>query len=238
MSMSVLFFFFFQAEDGIRDYKVTGVQTCALPICLALPRAGVGVGALAAHRQAAAVADAAVGADVHEALDVHRDLAPQVALDLQLALDDLAHPRRLLVRPRLDPLVAVDVGLLEDVDRGGLADPVDIRDRNLPPLLPRQIHSRHSRHITLLGLARAPALPAQSLSWCCPGGGIGGGHAGPLRSSRYPCRCLCRGFLQMIRTTPRRLTILQCSQRTLTDGRTFTDSPRFSQRRLASGCGS
>src|ERR671911_1804642 len=27
------FSFFFQAEDGIRDYKVTGVQTCALPIC-------------------------------------------------------------------------------------------------------------------------------------------------------------------------------------------------------------
>src|SRR2546427_12848913 len=28
-----LFFFFFQAEDGIRDLTVTGVQTCALPIC-------------------------------------------------------------------------------------------------------------------------------------------------------------------------------------------------------------
>src|SRR5205807_4405345 len=27
-------FFFFQAEDGIRDYKVTGVQTCALPISI------------------------------------------------------------------------------------------------------------------------------------------------------------------------------------------------------------
>src|SRR5687767_15192661 len=27
------FFFFFQAEDGIRDKLVTGVQTCALPIC-------------------------------------------------------------------------------------------------------------------------------------------------------------------------------------------------------------
>src|SRR5689334_25156842 len=27
------FFFFFQAEDGIRDGTVTGVQTCALPIC-------------------------------------------------------------------------------------------------------------------------------------------------------------------------------------------------------------
>src|SRR5256885_3505154 len=32
---AVIFFFFFQAEDGIRDYKVTGVQTCALPIWVA-----------------------------------------------------------------------------------------------------------------------------------------------------------------------------------------------------------
>src|SRR6266511_4670295 len=31
---SVLFFFFFQAEDGIRDFHVTGVQTCALPILI------------------------------------------------------------------------------------------------------------------------------------------------------------------------------------------------------------
>src|SRR5687767_15751633 len=28
-----LYFFFFQAEDGIRDKLLTGVQTCALPIC-------------------------------------------------------------------------------------------------------------------------------------------------------------------------------------------------------------
>src|SRR5687767_15281347 len=30
----MFFFFFFQAEDGIRDKLVTGVQTCALPILL------------------------------------------------------------------------------------------------------------------------------------------------------------------------------------------------------------
>src|SRR5438067_7892745 len=30
--MYCFFFFFFQAEDGIRDRNVTGVQTCALPI--------------------------------------------------------------------------------------------------------------------------------------------------------------------------------------------------------------
>src|SRR6266496_4306986 len=32
-----LYFFFFQAEDGIRDLYVTGVQTCALPIARRAP---------------------------------------------------------------------------------------------------------------------------------------------------------------------------------------------------------
>src|SRR2546429_2314724 len=34
--VTVCFFFFFQAEDGIRDVAVTGVQTCALPILVQL----------------------------------------------------------------------------------------------------------------------------------------------------------------------------------------------------------
>src|SRR2546430_8629716 len=34
--MHFALFFFFQAEDGIRDLTVTGVQTCALPILAAL----------------------------------------------------------------------------------------------------------------------------------------------------------------------------------------------------------
>src|SRR3712207_8806698 len=40
-SLRLCLFFFFQAEDGIRDIGVTGVQTCALPIfdALALPDA-------------------------------------------------------------------------------------------------------------------------------------------------------------------------------------------------------
>src|SRR5947208_15903144 len=41
---SLIFFFFFQAEDGIRDDLVTGVQTCALPIFSStlIPSAGSG----------------------------------------------------------------------------------------------------------------------------------------------------------------------------------------------------
>src|SRR5256884_1266409 len=44
LSMS---FFFFQAEDGIRDVAVTGVQTCALPISFptSLLREGEAIGA-------------------------------------------------------------------------------------------------------------------------------------------------------------------------------------------------
>src|SRR2546430_16171211 len=38
--MVAVFFFFFQAEDGIRDLTVTGVQTCALPIFVAAVNPG------------------------------------------------------------------------------------------------------------------------------------------------------------------------------------------------------
>src|SRR2546422_9804769 len=41
MSENTLYFFFFQAEDGIRDVAVTGVQTCALPISPALVALGL-----------------------------------------------------------------------------------------------------------------------------------------------------------------------------------------------------
>src|SRR2546430_8065454 len=36
MALVIYVFFFFQAEDGIRDLTVTGVQTCALPISAAM----------------------------------------------------------------------------------------------------------------------------------------------------------------------------------------------------------
>src|SRR5207245_8810292 len=46
----VFSFFFFQAEDGIRDATVTGVQTYALPICIGRRR-----GQLGAHRPRSSV---------------------------------------------------------------------------------------------------------------------------------------------------------------------------------------
>src|SRR5204863_6012203 len=66
--------FFFQAEDGIRDLYVTGVQTCALPISLA---AAVAAGLL--DHFAGAVADRAGPLDHEEAL-LRADLAMAAAL--------------------------------------------------------------------------------------------------------------------------------------------------------------
>src|SRR5258707_15196607 len=57
--------FFFQAEDGIRDIGVTGVQTCALPIC-------DDVEALAAGPDGSIWASTSIG--VHRIDGEHRDL--------------------------------------------------------------------------------------------------------------------------------------------------------------------
>src|SRR5206468_7954036 len=68
-------FFFFQAEDGIRDLIVTGVQTCALPI-YRLVEGGAGRDAVALR----------VLADEHRAARLGReadDVAPRVAAGQQ-----------------------------------------------------------------------------------------------------------------------------------------------------------
>src|SRR6266540_6132720 len=50
MVFAIQFFFFFQAEDGIRDRDVTGVQTCALPISFcSADSAAAGTRAVATH---------------------------------------------------------------------------------------------------------------------------------------------------------------------------------------------
>ena len=75
----------------------------------------VRVRALAAHRQAAAMAKAAVAADLHEPLDVLAHLAAEVALDLEVAVDVLAQADDLLLGEVAHPRVGVDAGLPQDL---------------------------------------------------------------------------------------------------------------------------
>src|SRR5437762_5747223 len=77
--------FFFQAEDGIRDTSVTGVQTCALPICCADHALLPGAGRLAGGADPLSVfLHASVAAVPHRALRTARAAGRHRAL--------LSHP--------------------------------------------------------------------------------------------------------------------------------------------------
>src|SRR5215204_1036344 len=111
MTRPTLSLFFFQAEDGIRDHCVTGVQTCALPIYLGVPRderrvAGVVGDEL--EREALGVAEGqrAVAAPAAD--------APLPEVERLLARDPEHDPVDLPV-PRAAPCRA---GILEEGDVG------------------------------------------------------------------------------------------------------------------------
>src|SRR5215204_7145989 len=77
-----VFFFFFQAEDGIRDHCVTGVQTCALPILTdALEDGPVGLAEDLGRRVQLSVGRAIAGWVV--ALQVFGGVAALIALALR-----------------------------------------------------------------------------------------------------------------------------------------------------------
>src|SRR5205823_9910643 len=81
-------FFFFQAEDGIRDKLVTGVQTCALPISAeALVLRADDVVLLASHP----VPDAALAPQLSDAVRESRDLATAAAV-IQARLREMGAP--------------------------------------------------------------------------------------------------------------------------------------------------
>src|SRR2546425_10796901 len=87
------FFFFFQAEDGIRDKLVTGVQTCALPICFILAGMAVLVAACSLDYRATVP-------PVEDEIVVQAVSDPQAAYDqpVRLSEQDLA---RILKRVRV-----------------------------------------------------------------------------------------------------------------------------------------
>ena len=63
---------------------------CHRAFARSLAGTGIGVGALAANRQAAAMTIAAIRADFDQALDVHRNVFAQIAFDIAFLLNDLA----------------------------------------------------------------------------------------------------------------------------------------------------
>src|SRR5689334_16580436 len=95
-------------------------------------RAGVGLRALTAHRQAAHVAHAAITLDALQALEVHADFAAEITFnDILAVLDRVNNLRELRLAQVLRPNLRVDVRLLEDRDRVGRTDAINIPQRDI-----------------------------------------------------------------------------------------------------------
>jgi hypothetical protein len=98
------------------------------------------------------VADAPVGADLGKPLDRLLPVAAQVTLDLELRVDVVPELRDLLVGQVLDLRVRVEAELRGDLARGRLADPVDVGQPDLEPLLVRKVDSGDSGYGSALPL--------------------------------------------------------------------------------------
>src|SRR5690606_21568752 len=106
---------------------------------------GIGPGALAAQREAAAMAQAAVAGQVHQALDRHADLAAAVALDHVLA-DLGAQALDFGLGQVTDLGVRGHAGGFADLLRTGTADAVDALQPDPDVLLGRQVDTCNTRH--------------------------------------------------------------------------------------------
>src|SRR5690348_8904555 len=133
-----------QARPKIRNARLLLLAGDRLGRTLA--RARVGVGALAAHRQAATMAQAAIAAEVHQTLDVDADLAAQVALDEIVAVDHFADLQHFLVAELADAAIQRDLHLLHDLAGVPLADAMDVLKRDQHALVGRDVDAGDTGH--------------------------------------------------------------------------------------------
>src|SRR5687767_15360931 len=106
MPIHSLHFFFFQAEDGIRDKLVTGVQTCALPISLAIcwaVRCARGARSatrnIPTHARFATTSSAAIRSTLRHRSERGHSLTPDPSLFLSVGYENVAEaPHGLNVR--------------------------------------------------------------------------------------------------------------------------------------------
>src|SRR5580704_3649988 len=127
---------------------------CALPRSLA--RACIGVRALAANRQVAAMPQAAIRLNFNQPPDVHLRLFAQIAFDAAFGFDCRAQTRRFVFRQVLDLLGVVHVGFRGQRFRARLPDSVNRREPNPKPLVRRQIHTCDASHSLSSGLWPIP----------------------------------------------------------------------------------
>src|SRR5579863_6346599 len=108
--------------------------------------AGAGMGALATDWESLAMAQAPIAGEVHQALDVDGGFAAQVPLDGVIAVDRLADLDDFLVGQLVEPARVLDADLAHDLVRLGLADAVDVLQRDHHALVRRNIDAGDAGH--------------------------------------------------------------------------------------------
>src|SRR5271157_2819897 len=132
-----------------------GHELC-LPRCFLLVRyraltrtlagAGVGVGALPADGQAAAMTIPTIRTDLDEPLDVHRDVFAQIAFDVAALLDDLTDAVDLVFIEVAHLLGGLHIGRAENALRARIPDAENVRQRDNDVLVARKIHACNTCH--------------------------------------------------------------------------------------------
>src|SRR5262249_55157609 len=106
-----------------------------------LARARIGMSALAAHRQSAAMAKASIAAELHQPLDIDTGLPAKIAFHDIVTVDHFADLKDLLVGQLTDTTLLRDFDLLDDVGRNVRTDAMDVLERDHHALVGRDIHA-------------------------------------------------------------------------------------------------
>ena len=115
---------------------------------LALSGSGVGPGALSAAGQILAVADSPVAVDRLKASDILRKRASEIAFDDELVLQHRRNGRDVLVGDLIGFGAGFDFRAFDQLRRDGGSDSVDVPEGVFDALVPRDVNSYDSRHVS------------------------------------------------------------------------------------------
>ena len=108
---------------------------------------GIGLGALAAARQALAMTYTTEALDFGQTLNVQRDVPAEIALNDDIVFVNVVTDLSFIVsRQILDAGIRVDSGAGENLVSSALTDTINISQTNLDPLLARQINTSNTCH--------------------------------------------------------------------------------------------
>jgi hypothetical protein len=110
--------------------------------------AGIGAGALTAHRQATAMTKTAIATNVHQALDVHRGFAAQVTLD-GVQADLIANLFKIAISQVLDFLAVSNATSLADFASASATNAKDGRQADFGMLMRRNVDTSDTSHSVL-----------------------------------------------------------------------------------------